>query len=232
MLRPHTSRDYQTELQSLRERLLLMAGRVETMIHDAVQAFSHRDAELAKRTIAADHEVNQDEIDIDDACLRVLARRQPMASDLRFLTIALKMVTDLERIADLAVSICLRALDLRDGPNYALEDKIPEMAEIAQRMMSDAINAFVQGDAKLAREVIERDDEVDEIYHTTFREILAQMLDDPDFIERGIRIKSVAKFIERIGDHSTNLAEQVIFMLKGKDVRHPARFDGEEEERD
>lgn len=228
MSKPHTSRDYENELRQLRQHLLIMAGRVEAMIANAVEAFVNRDTELARRTIAADHQVNQDEVDADELCLRILARRQPMASDLRFVTLTLKMVTDLERIADLAVSICVRALDLTNGngdqAQYKLEERIPELARLTQSMISQAIDAFVQSDEQKARAVIERDDQVDDIYHATFRAILQRMLEDPQFVERGIRISSVAKYLERMADHSTNLAEQVIFMVKGKDVRHQGKL--------
>lgn len=216
----HTDREYENELKRLRERLLKMAGRVEEMIADSVKALVERDVDLARRTIDADHLVNRAEVETDELCLQILARRQPVASDLRFLTLSLKMVTDLERIGDLAVNICERAIDLaQDAPLKPWVD-VPLMASIAQGMVRDAIDAFIAGDADRAQSVIERDSSLDELYIRVFRELLASMISDPSKVERGIHAQSVAKWLERMGDHATNLAEQVVFMVKGKDIRH------------
>lgn len=216
----HTDRGYESELQRLRERLLKMAGRVEQMIVDSVRSLVERDVELARRTIEADLLVNRAEVETDELCLVILARRQPVASDLRFVTLSLKMVTDLERIGDLAVNICERALDLsRDAPLEPWVD-VTRMAAIVQGMVRDAIDAFVAGDAEGARSVVDRDRALDELYVRVFRAQLAAMLDDASKVERGIHAQSVAKWLERMGDHATNLAEQVVFMVKGKDIRH------------
>ncbi|MGM0574519.1 MAG: phosphate signaling complex protein PhoU [Myxococcota bacterium] len=222
--RTHTDRAYERELRQLREHLLLMAGRVEEMIANAVRALVERDTDLAKETIASDSLVNRQEIDTDELCLGLLAKRQPMASDLRFITIALKMVTDLERIGDLAVNICERAIDLNAQPQLKPYDDIPRMAEATRSMVTDAINAFVDSDPDKARAIIARDDDVDGLYRRIFRDILAVMLEDTGVVERGIHLQSVAKFLERIGDHATNLAEQVIFMTQGRDVRHAGKL--------
>ena len=221
----HTDREYEAELAQVRERLIVMAGRVEEMILNAVQALGSRDATLARATIELDHKVNRAEIETDELCRRILARRQPMASDLRFLTLSLKMVTDLERIGDLAVNICERAIDLQAESRLEGFDTLSRMANIAQTMVRDAIDAFVRRDAELAQQVIDRDDEVDELYHVYFRDVLAVMVVGASNVERGIHIQSVAKWLERIGDHATNLAELVIFMVKGKDVRHLGKLD-------
>src|SRR3954452_6348093 len=146
----HTDREYENELKKLRERLLKMAGRVEEMIADSVRALVDRDVALAKRTIDADHLVNRAEVETDELCLVILARRQPVASDLRFITLALKMVTDLERIGDLAVNICERAIDLGQEPPLKSCVDVPRMATLAQWMVRDAIDAFVAGDAERA----------------------------------------------------------------------------------
>jgi phosphate transport system protein len=216
----HTNREYESELKKLRERLLKMAGRVEEMIADSVKALVERDIELARRTIMADNLVNRAEVEADELCLVILAKRQPVASDLRFITLSLKMVTDLERIGDLAVNICERAIDLgHDAPLKPWVD-VPRMASIVQAMVRDAIDAFVKGDAERAQTVIERDRELDELYIRVFRELLSAMLSDTSVVERGIHAQSVAKWLERMGDHATNLAEQVVFMVKGKDIRH------------
>lgn len=223
--RRHTDREYEAELAQVRERLLRMAGRVEEMIGNSVRALGERDAALARATIECDHKVNKAEVETDELCLRILARRQPMASDLRFLTLALKMVTDLERIGDLAVNICERAIDLQSEPRLEGFDTLVRMADVVQSMVRDAIDAFVRNDAELAQRVIDRDDEVDELYHVYFRDVLAVMVGGSSHVERGIHIQSVAKWLERIGDHATNLAELVIFMVKGKDVRHLGKLD-------
>ncbi|HEY3235370.1 MAG TPA: phosphate signaling complex protein PhoU [Polyangiaceae bacterium] len=220
MNRTHTDREYDNQLSELRQRLLLMASRVEEMISNSVKALVERDVELAKRTIEADHKVNRAEVETDELCLVILAKRQPMASDLRFITLALKMVTDLERIGDLAVNICERAIDLAGTAELKPWQDVPQMATIVQSMVGDAIDAFVASDAEKARKVIERDQEVDQLYIRVFREVLTIMRNDASAVERGIHVQSVAKWLERMADHATNLAEQVIFMVKGKDVRH------------
>lgn len=202
-----------------------MGGRVEQMIEKSVKALIEGDTQIARDTIEADHAVNRAELDVDELCLLILAKRQPMASDLRFITLALKMVTDLERIGDLAVNICERALDLSGQPAVEAWTDIERMAEIVQSMVRDAIDAFVEGDATLAYGVIERDEEVDKIYGRVFRDLLQRMTSDTSMVERGIHVQSVAKWLERMADHSTNLAEQVIFMVKGQDVRHAGKLD-------
>ena len=219
MTRTHTDREYEAKLDELRQRLVAMAERVDGMVEAAVRAVVTRDTPLAEATIAIDREVDRCELECDELCLLVLARWQPMASDLRSITIALKMVTDLERIGDLAVNICERALQLNAQPAFEYET-IPKMVVIVREMLGDAVRAFVELDSELARTVLPRDDEVDEYYHTVFRALMQLMRDDPTLLDRGIHVQSVAKFLERIGDHATNLAEQAIFMAAGKDVRH------------
>jgi phosphate transport system protein len=221
----HTDREYESELQQVRENILKMAGRVEEMIADSVKALVERDTALALATIEADHRVNRAEVDTDELCLVILAKRQPVASDLRFITLALKMVTDLERIGDLAVNICERAVDLAREPTLKPWVDVPRMAAVAQSMVRDAIDAFVAGDAERAQSVIARDDELDALYIRVFRDLLATMLGDSSKVERGIHAQSVAKWLERIGDHATNLAELVVFMVKGKDIRHMGKLD-------
>jgi phosphate transport system protein len=220
MRKIHTDREYEGELRKLRERLLKMAGRVEEMIADSVKALVERDLGLARRTIEADHLVNRAEVETDELCLVILAKRQPVASDLRFITLSLKMVTDLERIGDLAVNICERVIDLGEEPPLKPWVDVPRMASIVQAMVRDAIDAFVAGDAERAQSVIDRDRNLDELYIRVFRELLSAMLDDASKVERGIHAQSIAKWLERMGDHATNLAEQVVFMVKGKDIRH------------
>jgi phosphate transport system protein len=225
MIKLHTDREYESELKKLRERLLRMAGRVEEMIANSVKALVEQDVELARQTIEADRFVDRAEVETDELCLVILAKRQPVASDLRFITLSLKMVTDLERIGDLAVNICERAIDLGLEPPLKPWVDVPRMASIVQAMVRDAIDAFVAGDAQRAQSVIDRDASLDELYIRVFRELLSAMLNDGSKVERGIHAQSVAKWLERMGDHATNLAEQVVFMVKGKDIRHVARPD-------
>lgn len=224
MNREHTDRQYGAQLRELRQRLLLMAGRVEQMISRSVEALVTRDADLAQSTIELDRQVNRDEIETDRLCLVILARWQPMASDLRFITLALKMVTDLERIGDLAVNICERAVDLAADPPLKPYIDIPRMAVIVQTMIHDAVDAFVANNAELAREVIDRDDEVDALYRRVFAELLRIMRADEEKVESGVKVQAVAKLLERMADHGTNLAEQVIFMVHGEDVRHAGKL--------
>lgn len=220
----YTDRSYAEELNTIRERLLRMAGRVENMIQQSMKALANRDAELAKATIVCDHDVNQDEVDLDAMCLELLATRQPMASDLRFVILTMKMVTDLERIADLAVNICDRAVDLARKPKMGPYPNIDHMEVLVRGMIHDSIDAFVERDVEKARMVIETDDEVDELYSTVFRALLDAMRGDSFKVHRGIKLQSVAKFLERIGDHATNLAEQIIQMVEGTDVRHEGKL--------
>jgi phosphate transport system protein len=218
--RRHTDREYEAQLESVRRNLITMAGRVEEMIASSVRALVERDVTLAQETIGQDAKVNQTEVETDGLCLQILARRQPLASDLRFVTLALKMVTDLERIGDLAVNIAERAIDMAGQPPLKPWRDIPQMADAVQAMVREAIDAFVQGDARMAQAVIDRDPEVDETYTRVVHELLGIMTHDVSTVERGIHVLSVAKFLERMADHATNLAEQVVFLVHGTDIRH------------
>lgn len=222
--RVHIDREYDARLVELKQRLVTMGGLVDTMLEQAMRSLVERDSDLARRTIAADEELDRGELESDELCLQILARWQPMASDLRFLTISLKMVTDLERMGDLAVNICERAIELNAQPALQYE-LLPRMAAVCRSMLQDAVRALVERDADLALAVIRRDDEVDEAYHAVFRALLSLMRTDADLIHRGIHIQSIAKWVERVADHATNLAEQVIFLVRGKDVRHLAYDD-------
>ena len=225
MNREHTDRQYENELRQLREQLLLMGAKVEEMIASSIKALVERDSDLAHRTIESDHQINRLEVDTDDLCLRILAKRQPVASDLRVITIVLKMVTDLERIGDLGVNICERAIELNVEPPLKPYVDLPKMAEVAQGMVRDALDAFVARDAERAQSVIDRDRIVDAYYGQIFRELLTYMMEDARNIYRATRVQSIAKYLERIGDHATNVAEMVVFMVKGKDIRHVGRIE-------
>ena len=226
-MRPeHTDREYEAELRQLRQNLLLMAGRVESMIANSVEALIEREPELAEQVMEEDRRVDQAEIDSDELCLLILAKRQPVASDLRFITLSLKMVTDLERIGDLAVNIGERVSDLCEAPEFFRSTDIQRMGELAQSMVRDAIDSFVDADVAKARDVIGRDRAVNELYHKVFREVLELMVRDTTVVERGIHIQSVAKWLERMGDHAKNLAEHVIFQVQGEDIRHAGGSSG------
>ncbi len=226
MDRRHTDREYESELTTLRERVLFMGARVEEMIGSAMRAFVERDSELAGRTIEIDRQIDQLELDIDELCLRVLARRQPVASDLRLITTAMKLVTDLERIGDLGVNICERVQELNEHPPLMVNVSVTRIAEVAHAMLRDALDAYVAGDAVKAEQVVERDRIVDAYYAQLFPELVAHMMSDPQSVYRATRLQSIGKYLERIADHATNLAEMVVFMVKGKDVRHAFGLNG------
>src|SRR3569623_620591 len=225
--REHTNREYEQELRKLREQVLRMGAKVEEIISGSIKALLERDTVLATRMIAFDRKINQMEIDIDELCMVILARRQPVASDLRFITMALKLVTDLERIGALGVNISERVVELNDEPQLKPYVDLPRMADEVQSMLREALDAFVAGDPDRAQAVIERDKTVDAYYTQVFRELLTYMMEDTHNIYRATRLQSIAKYLERIGDHATNLAEMVVFMVKGKDIRHTGKLEGE-----
>ena len=222
-MKKHTDHEYEAELREVREHVLLMGARVEDMMRQAMLALINRDTELAQRTISEDNQVNRLEVESDELCLRILARRQPVASDLRFITIALKLVTDLERIGDVVVNICERVIELNQEPPLRPYRSIQQMAEGAEGMVREALDAFVKGDAERAHHVLGMDRNVDDDYSRIFRELLTYMMEDPRTIFRATRLQSIAKYLERIADHATNIAEMVVFMVKGKDIRHQGR---------
>jgi phosphate transport system protein len=197
-----------------------MGGKVETMIVDSVKALVERDSELAERIVMSDHEINRMEVETDERCLEVLARWQPAARDLRFITLALKIVTDLERIGDQCVSIANRAVELNREPPLKPYIDLPRLSEAARLMVQEALDAFVRSDDKLAIKVCENDQFVDELNVQIQRELLSFMIEDPATISRALKLNYISKYLERIADHATNVAEMVIFMVKGKDIRH------------
>ena len=226
-LREHTNREYEGELRKLRDQLLRMGAKVEEIISGSIKALLERDTDLATRMIAFDRRINQMEVDIDGLCLSILARRQPVASDLRFITMALKLVTDLERIGDLGVNISERVVELNAEPPLKPYVDLPNMANEVQGMLREALDAFVAGDPERAHAVIERDTNIDAYYSQIFRELLTYMMEDAHNIFRATRLQSIAKYLERIGDHATNVAEMVVFMVKGMDIRHTGKLEGE-----
>ncbi len=216
----HTIHQYDADLRRVQTSLLRMGAKVEEILESSMRALVERDVDLARRMIEFDRQINRLEVDIDEACLVLLARRQPMASDLRFITTALKLVVDLERIGDLGVNICERAIELGTDPPLRPYVDLETMGADVRKMVAEALDAFVARDAEQAERVIEEDKKVDARYVQTFRELLTWMMEDPRTIQPATRLQAVAKYLERVGDHATNLAEQVVFMVKGKDIRH------------
>lgn len=227
MEREHFSRHFDEELTEIRNKLLEMGGKVEQMISDAMKSLVERDSDLARRLIATDHEINHLELEIDEKCLQVLARRQPAARDLRFITLALKIVTDLERIGDQCTSVAKRVVELNEEPPLKPYIDLPRMSAAAATMVKEALDAFVRGDAELAIKVCKEDAFVDSVNDQIQRELLTFMMEDPSSITRAMKLLYISKYMERIADHATNVAEMVIFMVKGKDIRHTAPPSGE-----
>lgn len=209
-----------SELENLKDMLLKMASHVERSIKDSVRALTERDSALAERVIKDDRIVNTYDVKIDEECIRLLALKQPMGKDLRFITTAMKITTDLERIADNAVNIAERALELNEEPLLKPYIDIPRMREVAQGMVRDAIDAFVNEDKRLAMDVIMRDDEVDDLNEMVLKELMFIMTQDPSTVSRAMKISYVSKYLERIADHATNVAEMVIYMVDGRIIRH------------
>jgi len=217
----HTDKTYELELKGLRDALLAMGGKVEGAIAACVRAITERDSELARKVKASDVEVNRLEVDIDSACRRLLALRQPAASDLRFITTILKIVTDLERMGDLAVNIAERAIDLAQAPPLMPLHDLSSLADLVESQLKKALDAFVERDPVKADEVMRGDDLVDALYLKIFNQLLQMMMEDPRAIRRATALMFTAKHLERFGDHATNLAEMVVYMVRGTDVRHP-----------
>lgn len=213
-------RKFDEELKNLKDKILKLGALVEEQVQNAVNALVKRDSSLAKDVIEKDTQVNRIEVEIDEECIRLIALRQPVGVDLRFITTAMKLVTDLERIGDLAVDICERAMELNLEPQLKPFIDIPRMADISMQMLKGALDAFVNRDSKLAQEVCARDDEVDNLNVQIFRELLTFMVEDSHTISRAVRISYISKYLERIADHATNIAEMVVYLVEGKIIRH------------
>jgi phosphate transport system protein len=213
-------RHFHEELDALKQTLLAMGALVEDQIRRVMRALVERDDALARDVIEHDHQVNTYDVEVDEKCVELLARYQPAASDLRFLTTAMKIVTDLERIGDQAVNIAQRALELNREPQLKPYIDLPRMAAKSQQMVKDSLDAFVARDAALARDVCARDSEVDALKEQVFRELLTFMMGDPKTIARALHLILVSRFLERVADHATNIAEMVVYMIEGKIVRH------------
>jgi phosphate transport system protein len=217
----HTDKSYERELTELRDRLLEMGGLVETAIASGVRAVIERDVALAEQVKTKDREINRMEVDVDGACRRILALRQPAASDLRFITTALKIVTDLERMGDLAVNVAGRALELSQAPVLGPMHDLAKLADLSEAQLKRALDAFVTRDVQKAEEVLRGDELLDALYLKIFNGLLGLMMEDTRNIRRATSLMFAAKHLERFGDHATNLAEMVVYMVRGTDIRHP-----------
>ena len=213
-------RHFEEEFNKIKSKILMMGSLVEDQIRNALTALVERDEALAQQVIENDHKVNAFDVEIDEMALDALVRYQPVARDLRFVTTAMKISTELERMSDLAENICERAIELNEEPQLKPYIDIPHMAERARVMVKESLDAFVKMDSALARKVIRDDDFVDNLTEQLFRELLSFMMENPKTISRAIRLSFVAKYIERLADHATNVAELVVYLVEGKIIRH------------
>jgi phosphate transport system protein len=213
-------RHFDEELGELKATLVRMASLAEDQIDQALSALITRDSNQARQVIERDHKVNALDVEIDEECLRLLALHQPAARDLRLVTTAMKISTELERISDLAENVCERTIELNEEPQLKPYIDIPRMGNLARVMVKESIDAFVKDDSVQARKVLANDDLVDELMEQIFRELLSFMIEDPHTITRAIRLSFVAKYLERIADHATNIAELVVYLVEGKIIRH------------
>ncbi|HEY5946940.1 MAG TPA: phosphate signaling complex protein PhoU [Kofleriaceae bacterium] len=222
MIHTHTSKEFEAELRNLRDRLCAMGGKCEQQITLAMQALGDRDDELARKVIENDHAIDRDENEIDELALQILATRQPVASDLRFITMALKFVTDLERIGDNAAGIAKRALELNHVPALENAPDLRGLSQLVLKNLHAALDSFVSRDADAATVLIQADREIDKRNASLFAELLAHVATDPAAVTRVLPLTSICRYLERIGDHVKNLAEEVVYMVKAQDLRHRA----------
>jgi phosphate transport system protein len=220
MIEGHIYKSFDKELKELKEKLLYEGAMVERAIKEAITALLERDSSLAEKVISDDELVNAKEVEIDEFCLKLLALRQPAARDLRFITTAIKINYDLERIGDMAVNICERVLELNQEPQLKPYIDLPKMAETVQLMVKESLDAFVKEDVELAWKVTRDDEIVDHLHDQIFRELLTYMMQDFKAVSRATRLLFISKYLERIADHAVNIAELVIFMVEGKIIRH------------
>ena len=222
-----THRHFHDELSAVKVRLLTMSGEAEAALGLAVEALLERDADKARQVITNDRAIDNMEMEVEEQCINLLALQQPMARDLRMLTSALKIANDLERVGDHAVNIAQSAERLTQSRPIAPEPEIIEMARLAREMLSDALEAFIRGDAAAGREVCLRDDKVDALHRSVFRILLTHMMEDPHMIGAGMELFLVSRNLERVADLATNIGEDVVFLVEGKSIKHHAEDRGE-----
>jgi phosphate transport system protein len=220
-------RHFHDELSHVKVRLLTMSGEAEAALGLAVEALLERDGEKARRVIAGDRVIDSMEVEIEEQCINLLALQQPMARDLRMLTSALKIANDLERVGDHAVNIAQSTERLTQARPITPEPEIVEMARLARDMLSDALEAFIRGDAAAGREVCLRDDKVDALHRSVFRILLTHMMEDPHMIGAGMELFLVSRNLERVADLATNIGEDVVFLVEGKSIKHHAEDRGD-----
>lgn len=223
--REHTSQHYEQQLRKIRDRLLAMSGKAESALQDAMEALVERSLSLATEVIERDDEIDGMELEIDDLALQTLALEQPVASDLRFLATVLKIVRDVERIGDIAVNSAERTREILTEPELKPLVDLPVMSRLAQESLRKSLDAFVNGDVEQAEQVIRDDTRLDYMYEQILRELLTYMLEDPHTISRCVKLMFIAKGLERVGDHASNIAEMVVFLVRGKDIRHGTSVD-------
>jgi phosphate transport system protein len=224
----HTLRQFDRALKTLTDRLLFMAGLVESHLNDAMAALQIQDGATAERLAKSDRPVNLLEMECDELCVRLIAQFQPVASDLRFVVAAMKLVTDLERMGDLAVNIAERAAELARSPKLDPPIDLRPMGALVQAMLKESLDAFIGRNAAAAEAVLVRDDVVDTAFRDLFATLIARMKKDPGNVERAVGLLFVAKHLERIADHATNIAEQVVYLTRGEDVRHKSSVESKE----
>jgi phosphate transport system protein len=224
----HTLHAFDRGLKKLTDRLLFMAGLVESHLADAMAALQIQDGAAAEKLARSDKPVNLLEMECDELAVRLVMKFQPVASDLRFLVAVMKLVTDLERMGDLAVNIAERAADLAKSPKLNPPIDLRPMSEMVQSMLKDALDAFIRRDAARAEALLVHDDVIDTAFRDLFSTLVARMKKDPGNVERAVSLLFVAKHLERIADHATNIAEQVVYLARGKDVRHKSSVDAKE----
>jgi phosphate transport system protein len=215
-------RHFDRDIEDLKDLLLRMGAMVEDAITQSIRSLLERDTALAEEVIANDNRIDQMELEIDRRTLELIAKMQPAAVDLRFVAAIMKITPELERIADLAQDVCERVIELNREPPLKPMQAIPRLAQDAQTMVRQALDAFVRGDAVLARQVIRQDDSVDQQTEQSFRELLTYMLEDPRNISRAIRLTFIGKYFERIADGATNICEMVVYLVEGKMIKHTA----------
>lgn len=215
-------RHFHDQLSDLQARLVAMAGNAERALAMAVEALLTRKAGLAEQVLAGDQEIDQMEMEVEEECIRLLALQQPMAGDLRLLTASLKISNDIERVGDHAVNIAEAALRFSKAKAIVPEAELVEMARLTSGMLADAIDAFVRRDAPSAREICLRDDRVDALHRSVFRIVLTHMMEDPTTISDGMELTATSRNLERVADLATNIAEDVVFLVEGKSIKHGA----------
>jgi len=223
--KPH--RHFHDELNDMKVKLLTMSGEAEAALGLAFEAYLERDVEKAKRVLKGDRTIDAMETDIEERCINLLALQQPMAKDLRMLTAALKISNDLERVGDHAVNIADSVIRLTEFRPVTPDPELIEMARLAREMLSDALEAFIRGDTMAAREICRRDDRVDALHDSVFRIMLTHMMEDPQTIGAGVEVFLVSRNLERVADLATNIAEDVVFLVEGKSIKHHAEDRGE-----